>query len=290
MKKWLMLMSAGVVLTACGTSEQENEAPAETEETAEVESGDSQTSSSTDSQSQSQETTETESTQSEEESNESTESSSDTTQTAIYEARTQLNEGETDQAALTIRTLEEQNGENFTEEESSQVEELKQAIDNEKATQTENNQPSNYQEVRESTVVNENYQESTGENLNNASDEEVESWLSEEESTDSQNSSQQNSDDQTQNQNQNQDSSDNQTATVQELENYALEQVTEQTGLLDENYTYFTDLQEDNWVQVEIREQHSDGEVGWTTMVGFYRYNVETDTLETMDPITGEFN
>jgi len=293
MKKWLILMSTGLILTACGgTTAQQNEAPVETEETSEAGNDNSQSSSN----GASSETTDSESSQSQEENTDSessstgetTEVSTNETQSAIDKATSQLNNGALDKAALTIRTLEEEQGDSLTENEVSQIEEIKQNIDSEKMTQAETNQPSEYQEVRQSSVMKEKFEETTGENLEDASDEEVETWLNEQDTSGSENTPQNNTEEN--NQNKNQDSSSNQPKTDEELKNYALNQVTEQTGLLSENYAYFVDLQEDNWVTVEIREEHSDGATEWTTMVGLYRYNVETDTLEKMDPVTGEFN
>jgi len=289
MKKWIILMSTGLILTACGeTADQQNEEPAGTEETTESSINNSQTSSSGESSgtiesSQAQEeNTENRS----EDTEESSEEATNEAQTVIDKAKNQLNNGETDKASLTIRTLKEEQGDNLTENELSQIEEVKQNLANEKVDQAKDNQSSEHQEVRQSTVMQEDYKESSGKNLEDASDEEVEKWLNEQDAADSENTSQSN----TAENNQNQNSSNNQPKTKEELKNYALTQVTEQTGLLSEDYTYFVDLKEDNWATVEIREEQSDGATEWTTMVGLYRYNVETDTLEKMNPVSGEFN
>ena len=49
------------------------------------------------------------------------------------------------------------------------------------------------------------------------------------------------------------------------------------------------DRTDDQWVSIEVRETVKQDGVEWSNLIGLYRYDLQTDSIEKMDSVTGEY-
>lgn len=140
-----------------------------------------------------------------------------------------------------------------------------------------------YAEERQSTTLAEEYLEDTEESLAEATDEEIEVWLEQREAArvEAEQVAEETEEEEAENA--------PRFATKAEAEDYAFEQTMAQLSIESENIFSFVSQQEDGWVQIEIRENQEEEGLEWSTMIGIYRYNVETDVLEVRDAVTGAY-
>jgi hypothetical protein len=158
----------------------------------------------------------------------------------------------------------------------AEAEDLKEEISQQQAEEAsetaESQADSAFKEERQSALLSEEYKAATGKDLSEATDEEIEAWMTERDAE-----------------------SDGEEAegsdmTRAEAENLAFEQVIERADIDEENYFYFVNYTEDNWVQVEARESVEQDGVTFSNLIGMYRYNVSTDEMQKLDVITGDYN
>lgn len=78
-------------------------------------------------------------------------------------------------------------------------------------------------------------------------------------------------------------------ASDKEAEDYAFNQSVDRLKLNNENYSIFVDRTDDQWVSIEVRETVKQDGVEWSNLIGLYRYDLQTDSIEKMDSVTGEY-
>lgn len=204
----------------------------------------------------------------------------------LEQAKSEYYGGELDAAAGTLSRLLRND---LTENEllQAEAEDLKEEISQQQAEEAretaESQTETAYPEERQSALLREEYEAATNQPLSEASDAELEAWLAEKEAQAAEPAIEE------------EDGAESETAeqnamTKEEAENYAFEQVLERAELEEENYFYFVNHSEENWVQVEARESVEHDGVTFSNLIGIYRYNVETDEMQELDSITGEYN
>lgn len=129
---------------------------------------------------------------------------------------------------------------------------------------------STYQDERQSAILAEEYLESTGLSIEEATDEELMEWFIQREADGDQ-------------------AEEAEEWTKEEAENYAFDQLLLLEDLNYEAYIFFVNLMEDDWVQLEVREPVEQDGVTWSNLIGLYRFNVSTDELLKLDIVTGEY-
>lgn len=159
----------------------------------------------------------------------------------------------------------------------SEGEELKQEIHAQQSQQAQETaqvlgEQSTYQEERQSALLAEEYQKDTGQSIDQASDDELESWFEAREEQKEASASEQERE-----------------WTKDEAEDYAFDQLLVREDLDYEQYFFFVNLTEEDWVQIEAREAVVQDGVTWSNLIGLYRYNVTSDELEKLDSVTGEY-
>lgn len=152
---------------------------------------------------------------------------------------------------------------------------------------------SDYKDERNSVLVSQEYTESTGNDILEASDEEIKTWLANKEQEKSQSESSAESTEPEESGNTESKASENTeteaTLTPEEEEVFVLEQVVAQTGISPENNQFFTSKISEDAYQVEIRNSHEVDGVEISNMVGMFEYNLSTKKVEKMNPVTGEY-
>lgn len=128
-----------------------------------------------------------------------------------------------------------------------------------------------FEKERQSALLAEEYLNATGESIETASDEELENWFESEAAED-------------------QPGNQEIEWTKEEAENYAFDQLIILENLNFENYFFFVNMTDDEWVQLEAREAVDQDGVTWSNLIGLYRYNVLTDELQKLDTVTGEYD
>lgn len=134
-------------------------------------------------------------------------------------------------------------------------------------TETEN---SEYKDERQSAIISQEYSDATGQSIMEASDEELAEWFAQKESDA-------------------EPEEETESWTKEEAENYAFDQLIMSENLNYENYIFFVNLMEDEWVQMEVREPVEQDGVTWSNLIGLYRFNVSTDELQKLDMVTGDY-
>ncbi|GEK89037.1 hypothetical protein AB4027_02945 [Alkalibacterium putridalgicola] len=167
----------------------------------------------------------------------------------------------------------------------AEAEDLKEEISQQQAEEAsetaESQADSAFKEERQSALLSEEYKAATGKDLSEATDEEIEAWLTERDAE---------KNEPAQGETAGEESMPESNMTRAEAENYAFEQVIERAEIDEENYFYFVNYTEDNWVQVEARESVEQDGVTFSNLIGMYRYNVSTDEMQKLDVITGDYN
>ncbi|OJF92201.1 hypothetical protein [Alkalibacterium sp. 20] len=201
----------------------------------------------------------------------------------LEQAKDEYYSGELDAAAGTLSRLL-QNDLSDNELLKAEAEDLKEEISQQQAENAkaaaEIQVASEFTEERQSTLLSEEFEEAKEQSLSEATDEELESFLTEKEVqkteplVDAEAT----------------ETTEKIAMTKQEAENHAFEQVLDRAVVEGENYFYFVNYAQENWVQVEAREAVEQDGVTFSNLIGIYRYNVETDEIQKLDIITGEYN
>jgi len=207
----------------------------------------------------------------------------------LEQAKDEYYSGELDAAAGTLSRLL-QNDLSENELLKAEAEDLKEEISQQQAENAkalaEIQVASEYTEERQSTLLSEEYEAAKEQSLSEATDEELGSFLTEKEAEKNEpvvGAEAADESDTT-------ESSEKSAMTKEEAENYAFEQVLTRDEVEGENYFYFVNYSEENWVQVEAREAVEQDGVTFSNLIGIYRYNVATDEMQKLDIITGEYN
>lgn len=204
----------------------------------------------------------------------------------LEQAKEEYSNGELDAASGTLSRLLQQDladnellqaeAENLKEQISLEQAEAAREVESAQAAE------SVYKEERQSALLQEEYETKTGQLMSEATDEELEAWLTVRDAEKSEPAQVEESDAS--------QSDDATELTKEEAENHAFEQVVKRADINGENYFYFVNHTEDNWVQVEARESVEQDGITFSNLIGIYRYNASTDDIQKLDVITGEYH
>lgn len=207
-------------------------------------------------------------------------------QSMMDQAQAQYDAGKLDEAAGTLSVLLKEDLTNDPDV-KKEAEELLEEINlaqSEQAKQVaeESSDKAGYQTERQSSVLGEEYLAATGQSIEEATDEDLGEWLAAREANVeakvAENSTEES------------ETADQKTfASDEAAEDYAFNQATERLQLNKEGYSAFVDRTDEQWISIEVRETVEQDGVEWSNMIGMYRYNLETDGIEKLDSITGEY-
>lgn len=213
----------------------------------------------------------------------------------LEQAKDEYHTGELDAAAGTLSLLL-QNDLSDNELLQAEAEDLKAEISQQQAENAkeaaESQAETAYPQERQSSLLSEEYEAAGNESIEEATDAELEAWLAEKEAqadepvieeVEEEINEEAESEEQP-------ETTEKTVMTKEEAENYAFEHVLERAELEGENYFYFVNHSEESWVQVEARESVEQDGVTFSNLIGIYRYNVETDDMQKLDIVTGEYN
>lgn len=258
MKKWTRLvtfLTIGATLAACSDNAQEPEVEPETEQA---------------------KTTETEATV------------NNDYQTRLDQAKAQYDASKLDEAAGTLSLLLKEDLADYPDIQS-EAETLLEEVNLTQAEQAKkvagtSSDKIEYQTERQSSVLGEEYLAATGKSIEDATDEELGNWLAEKEKkAETETNSEETTTEKTETKEQKTFASD------KEAEDYAFNQSVDRLKLNNENYSIFVDRTDDQWVSIEVRETVKQDGVEWSNLIGLYRYDLQTDSIEKMDSVTGEY-
>lgn len=278
MKKWtkiITLLTVGAALAACSNNNDEAVVAPETEQETTTETATETTT----------ETTE------ETKPVDETEDQRAAYQAELDQAQAQYDNEQLDESAGTLSVLLK---EDLTDYQAIQVEAegllekvtLAQAEQARQVAGTSSDK-TEYQTERSSSVLAEKYLAETGQSIEAATDEELGSWLSAQDKKAEETSSSSETD--AEETTETEAEPETKFATDEEAEDYAFDQLIGRLGLSNENYSYFVNKTDDQWVTIEARESMEQDGVEWSNMIGMYRYNLENDSIEKLDSITGEY-
>ena len=148
-----------------------------------------------------------------------------------------------------------------------------------------------YKDERNSVLISQDYTNDTGNNILEASDQEIETWLaSKEQETNQPEVSQSESSSESTESTETEESESAETAlTPEEEEIFVLEQVIALTGISPEDNQFFTSKLNEDTYQVEIRNSHEVDGVEISNMVGMFEYSMSKEEVKRMNPVTGEY-
>lgn len=201
----------------------------------------------------------------------------------LEQAKEEYYSGQLDAASGTLSRLLQQN---LSDKKLllAEAEDLKEQISQEQAEAAREAEDAGsetaFTEERQSALLNEEYEAETGKPMSEATDEELEAWITERDVEKSE---------PVQEETDGEEPAEAADMTREEAENYAFEQVVERADIDEENYFYFVDHEESDWVQVEARESVEHDGVTFSNLIGIYRYNVITGDMQKLDIITGEY-
>lgn len=268
-KKIMILPIAllGLGLAACGP--EEPEAVLETEESVnealnEVE--------------ETEEDSQTEAQEAEEEAAEEAAVEADETevkyQDLLDQAKREYEAEELEAASGTLSLLLQNDLSDYSEI-NAEAEQLKEEIhaiqaENAREAASAQTEESAYTDERQSAIISEEYSAATGQSIQDATDEELAEWFTLKES-------------------ETELEEDSESWTKEEAENYAFDYLIMNEDLNYEDYFFFVNMMEEDWVQLEVRESVDQDGVTWSNLIGIYRFNVSSDELQKLDMVTGDY-
>lgn len=137
---------------------------------------------------------------------------------------------------------------------------------------------STYKTERTSDLAAEEFSTATGKDIKTASDDEIGSWLTEKD-TAAKKAAEEASKETTE-----------ATPTPEEELNTVLDKVVSITGISPEDNQFYATKTTEQIYTIEIRHSHEVDGVGISNMVGMFEYNLATNELKKMDPLTGEYS
>lgn len=219
-----------------------------------------------------------------------------------YEASlAQFENGKLDEAAGSIELVLENDLSDYPEL-KTQATELKTKINaaqaekvksDETATLLEN---SKYKTERVSELAGTEFKAATGQDIKNASDEMIKNWLIEKEAAEketTENSTPSSSgsvEGSSENASSSSVSSEKEPViSAEEERNMVLDKIVSLTGISAKDNQFYASKEDETNYQVEVRHAHEVDGVGISNMVGMFKYDLSTETLMKMDPLTGEY-
>lgn len=216
----------------------------------------------------------------------------------MYEASlAQFENGKLDEAAGSIEIVLEDDLSDYPEL-KTQAMELKTKINTAQAEKAKSDETamiienSIYKTERVSELAATEFKAATGHDIKSASDDDIKTWLDEKEATE--NSATASSESvavSSESASSNSVSSDNtHVISLEEERNSVLEKIVALTGISAKDNQFYSSKEDENTYQVEVRHAHEVDGVGISNMVGMFKYDLLTETLMKMDPLTGEYN
>ena len=214
----------------------------------------------------------------------------DVSSTGIYrnmlnEAKKQYQNGELDAASGTLQLLlqNELSNEKELKQEAENLQKeinLAQSKDKKNEELTKIKNETKYKTERVSDLAATEFEEDTGGDIVSASDSEIKTWLENKKDDTNRRVSSKNPEDETTD------------AVVEEMEEQeqVLIEVTDKIGIEAKEYEFFIIKTDDHMYQIEIRQANEMDGISISNMIGIFKYNFETKSLEKMNPITGEFD
>lgn len=186
-------------------------------------------------------------------------------------AKAQLDSDQLDAAAGTLSALL-QNDLSAYPDLQTEAETLKAEIEQQQAEAARqvagaSTESSDYSEERQSSIITEQFEAETGKALTEASDEELGAWLDEREQ-------------------ENEPAGD---LSKEETEDLAFSLFLNKQALTSENYFYFVNQEDAEWVQIEAREAVEQDGVEWSNLIGLYRVNIDTEDIQKLDSVSGVY-
>lgn len=268
MKHWktsaLVLLST-VVLTACGTPAQEEpvDTASQVDTTAQVDTTQTDTSSAVDTAEEEAEAGYRE---------------------MLAQAEEEYEAGLLDAAGGTLALLLQNDLSAYPEleEEAVSLQENIHAEQAEAALAEQESQPeeTEFAVERQSELAAEEFNKATGEDIQTADDEAIAEWLTEKEQAEAE---------QIEAEEDEAEEAPSEEERLQEEQETVLDSVINQLGLDPAGHEFFLVKIDEQTYQVEIRQPHAVEDVEISNMIGIFEYNMADETLEKMNPITGEF-
>ena len=216
----------------------------------------------------------------------------------MYEASlAQFENGKLDEAAGSIEIVLEDDLSDYPELKTQAIE-LKTKINTAQAEKVKSDETamiienSIYKTERVSELAATEFKAATGHDIKSASDDDIKTWLDEKEATE--NSATASSESvavSSESASSSSVSSENTPViSVEEERNSVLEKIVALTGISAKDNQFYSSKEDENTYQVEVRHAHEVDGVGISNMVGMFKYDLLTETLMKMDPLTGEYN
>lgn len=211
---------------------------------------------------------------------------------SMYQASlAQFENGKLDEAAGTIENVLESDLSGDAEL-KEQATELKIKINMAQAEKVKSDETaallekSAYKTERVSDLAATEFKQATGEDIKSVSDDKIKTWLAEKEATESSTTASSES-------TVSSSSISSSTAPVISAEEeriMVLEKIIALTGISAQDNQFYSSKEDENTYQVEVRHAHKVDEVEISNMVGMFKYDLLTEILMKMDPLTGEYN
>ncbi|SEL00537.1 hypothetical protein SAMN04488700_0497 [Carnobacterium iners] len=201
----------------------------------------------------------------------------------------QFESGKLDEAAGTIEIVLENDLTDYPELET-QVTELKTKINTAQADKVKKDKTSEiledsaYKTERVSDLAATEFNQATDKDIKTVSDQEIKTWLVEKEATESS---------ETLSSESTSSSITSEKAPVispEEERIMVLEKIIAMTGISAKDNQFYSSKEDKNNYQIEIRHAHEVDGIEISNMVGMFKYDISTNTLTKMDPITGKYN
>lgn len=187
-------------------------------------------------------------------------------------ARAQYETDQLAEAAGTLSTLLQQDLSAYPDIQT-EAEALKAEIEQKQAEAARqvagaSTESSIYSEERQSSLMAEQFEAETGQAIDEVSDEELGLWLEEK----------------------NKETETTGDLSKEETEDLAFDLFLENQSLTGESYFYFVNQEEEDWVQIEVREAVEQDGVEWSNLIGIYRVNVVSEEIQKLDSISGVYD
>lgn len=215
---------------------------------------------------------------------------------SMYQASlAQFENGKLDEAAGTIENVLESDLSGDTEL-KEQATELKIKINTAQAEKVKSDETvvllenSAYKTERVSDLAATEFKEATGEDIKSVSDDKIKTWLAEKEVTENSTTASSIASSENTISSSSVSSSTAPVISAEEERIMVLEKIIALTGISAQDNQFYSSKEDENTYQVEVRHSHEVDEVEISNMVGMFKYDLLTETLMKMDPLTGEYD
>lgn len=215
---------------------------------------------------------------------------------SMYQASlAQFETGKLDEAAGTIENVLESDLSDDAEL-KEQATELKIKINMAQAEKVKSDETaallekSAYKTERVSDLAATEFKEATGEDIKSVSDDKIKTWLAEKEATENSTTASSIASSENTISSSSVSSSTAPVISAEEERIMVLEKIIALTGISAQDNQFYSSKEDENTYQVEVRHSHEVDEVEISNMVGMFKYDLLTETLMKMDPLTGEYD